>query len=64
VLLFNQVLLDGILLVFPFGIVMILMALIRPMMMGGWNVSMEAMQPKLSKFDLQGWSLIGQHKSK
>lgn len=52
VLLFNQVLLDGILLVFPFGIVMILMALIRPMMMGGWNVSMEAMQPKLSKFDL------------
>jgi len=51
VYLFNQVLLDGILLVFPFGIVMLVMALIRPMMMGGWNVSMEAMQPKLSKFN-------------
>ncbi|MCF7970910.1 MAG: flagellar biosynthesis protein FlhB [Methylococcaceae bacterium] len=51
VLLFDQVLLDGILLIFPFGIVMMVMALIRPMMMGGWNVSMEAMQPKLSKFN-------------
>jgi flagellar biosynthetic protein FlhB len=48
---FGQVLLDGILLVAPFILVMGLVALITPMVMGGWNFSTEAMQPKLSKFN-------------
>ncbi len=49
---FGQVLLDGILLVAPFILTMGLVALITPMMMGGWNFSTESMQPKLSKFNL------------
>lgn len=48
---FNQVLFEGLLLIVPFALVMALMALITPMMMGGWNFSTESMQPKLSKFN-------------
>ncbi len=51
VIYFNQVLLDGLLLIIPFALVLMLMALITPMMMGGWNFSTEPMQPKLSKFN-------------
>jgi len=51
VIYFNQVLLDGLLLIIPFALVLILMTLITPMMMGGWNFSTEPMQPKLSKFN-------------
>ncbi len=51
VIYFNQVLLDGLLLIIPFALVLMFMALITPMMMGGWNFSTEPMQPKLSKFN-------------
>lgn len=48
---FKNVMLEGIMLIIPFALVMALMALITPMMMGGWNFSSEALQPKLSKFN-------------
>ena len=49
---FAQVLLDGMLLIIPFALILTLTALLRPMLMGGWNFSMESMQPKLSKFSI------------
>lgn len=48
---FTQVLLDGMLLIIPFALILTLTTLLRPMLMGGWNFSMESMQPKLSKFN-------------
>lgn len=48
---FAQVLMDGMLLIIPFALILTLTALLRPMLMGGWNFSMESMQPKLSKFN-------------
>jgi len=51
VIYFSQVLLDGMLLVIPLGVILLITALLRPMMMGGWNFSMESMSPKLSKFN-------------
>ena len=49
---FSQVLMDGMLLIIPFALILTLTALLRPMLMGGWNFSMESMQPKLSKFSI------------
>ncbi len=48
---FGQVMLDGILLVMPFGLLLMSIALISPALMGGWNFSSEAMTPKLSKMN-------------
>ena len=48
---FEQVLLDGILLIFPLVLPLVLVALLTPMMMGGWNFTMESMQPKFSKMN-------------
>jgi len=48
---FTQVLMDGILLIVPFALVLMVTTLLRPMLMGGWNFSMESMSPKLSKFN-------------
>ncbi len=65
VIYFKQVLLDGLLLIVPLVFPLVLVALFTPMMMGGWNFSMEAMSPKFSKmnpfsgikrmFGPQGW---------
>ncbi|WP_349431689.1 flagellar biosynthesis protein FlhB [Methylomarinum sp. Ch1-1] len=48
---FGRSMSDGILLIAPFALVLAVAALITPMLMGGWNFSGEAMQPKLSKFN-------------
>jgi flagellar biosynthetic protein FlhB len=48
---FKQVLLDGILLIIPLAIPLVLVALFTPMMMGGWNFSMDSMSPKFSKMN-------------
>lgn len=51
VIFFEQVLLDGMLLIFPLVLPLVLVALLTPMMMGGWNFSAEAMSPKISKMN-------------
>ncbi len=51
VIYFEQVLLDGILLVFPIAIPLVIVALFTPMMIGGWNFTMESMTPKFSKMN-------------
>ncbi len=51
VIFFEQVLLDGLWLIFPLVLPLVLGALLTPMMMGGWNFSMESMSPKLSKMN-------------
>ncbi len=51
VIYFKQVLLDGLLLIVPLVIPLVLAALFTPMMMGGWNFSMESMSPKFSKMN-------------
>jgi len=48
---FEQVLLDGLLLIVPLVIPLVLVALLTPMMMGGWNFTTEAMTPKFSKMN-------------
>ncbi|MCK5888755.1 MAG: flagellar biosynthesis protein FlhB [Methylococcales bacterium] len=63
--LFSQVLRDGFLLVIPLMLVLTIVALLTPMMMGGWHFSMDSMSPKPSKmnpfkglkrmFGPQGW---------
>ncbi len=65
VIYFEQVLLDGMLLIVPLVLIMGLVALLTPIMMGGWNFSTESMSPKISKmnpfsglkrmFGVQGW---------
>ena len=62
---FKQVLLDGMLLIVPLVLTMGVVALLTPIMMGGWNFSTESMSPKISKmnpvsglkrmFGVQGW---------
>jgi flagellar biosynthesis protein FlhB len=42
---------DGFFLIFPFVMVLVVAALLTPMMMGGWNFTTEAIQPKFSKFN-------------
>jgi len=51
VIYFKQVLLDGILLIVPLAIPLVIVALFTPMMMGGWNFSMDSMSPKFSKMN-------------
>jgi len=51
VIFFEQVLLDGLLLIVPLVIPLVLVALLTPMMMGGWNFTMESMTPKFSKMN-------------
>jgi len=51
VIYFEQVLLDGILLIVPLVIPLVVVALFTPMMMGGWNFTMESMAPKFSKMN-------------
>jgi len=51
VIFFEQVLLDGLLLIVPLVIPLVLVALVTPMMMGGWNFTMESMAPKFSKMN-------------
>ncbi len=46
-----RAILDGVLLIMPMALVLVVAALLTPMMMGGWNFSSEAIQPKLSKFN-------------
>ncbi len=48
---FSQAIFDAVSLVAVFGLTMMVAALITPMMMGGWNFSSEAIQPKFSKFN-------------
>ncbi|WP_031433537.1 flagellar biosynthesis protein FlhB [Methylomarinum vadi] len=48
---FNRVMVEGVWLIMPFALVLAVAALITPMLMGGWNFSGEALQPKLSKFN-------------
>jgi flagellar biosynthetic protein FlhB len=65
VIYFKQVLLDGMLLIVPLVLTMGVVALLTPIMMGGWNFSIESMSPKISKmnpvsglkrmFGVQGW---------
>jgi len=51
VIFFEQVLLDGLLLIVPLVIPLVLVALLTPMMLGGWNFTMESMAPKFSKMN-------------
>ena len=51
VIFFEQVLLDGLLLIVPLVIPLVLVALLTPMMMGGWNFTTESMVPKFSKMN-------------
>ena len=48
---FKQVMLDGMLLIAPFIAVMVVVAIISPLALGGWNFSWEAITPKLEKLD-------------
>ena len=51
VIYFEQVMLDGLLLIFPLVVPLVIVALFTPMMMGGWNFTMESMVPKFSKMN-------------
>ncbi len=46
-----KVISHGIYLIIPFLAVMVVIALVAPITMGGWNFSWEAMQPKFEKLD-------------
>ncbi len=48
---FNRTMMDGFFLLGPFVLTLAIAALVTPMLMGGWNFSSEAIQPKLSKFN-------------
>jgi flagellar biosynthetic protein FlhB len=51
VIFFEQVLLDGLLLIIPIVIPLMIVALLTPIMMGGWNFSAQSMSPKFSKMN-------------
>ncbi len=51
IILFEQVLLDGLTLILPLVIPLIIVALFTPIFIGGWNFTMESMQPKFSKMN-------------
>ncbi len=51
VIFFEQVLLDGLFLIIPIVIPLMIVALLTPIMMGGWNFSTESMSPKFSKMN-------------
>ncbi len=42
---------EAVFLILPFSLVLLVAALLTPMLMGGWNFSQEAMQPKFSKLN-------------
>lgn len=48
---FEQVVLDGLWLIFPIAIPLVIVALLTPMMMGGWNFTLDSMAPKFSKLN-------------
>lgn len=48
---FSRDVFDALFLIMPIGLILVVAALLTPMMMGGWNFSSEAIQPKLSKFN-------------
>ena len=47
----EKVIINGLMLIAPFLAVMVVVALVAPISMGGWNFSWEAMQPKFEKMD-------------
>lgn len=51
VIFFEKVLLDGMFLMIPLVIPLMIVALLTPMMMGGWNFSAQSMSPKFSKMN-------------
>ena len=51
VIYFEQVMLDGLWLIFPLVLPLVIVALFTPIMMGGWNFTLEAMAPKFSKMN-------------
>jgi len=51
VIFFEKVLLDGLFLMIPLVIPLMIVALLTPMMMGGWNFSAQSMSPKFSKMN-------------
>jgi len=48
---FKQAMIDGLMLVAPFFALMVVVAIIAPISMGGWIFSWEAISPKLEKMD-------------
>jgi flagellar biosynthetic protein FlhB len=48
---FKQVMIDGVMLIAPFIVVMVIAAIAAPLALGGWAFSWEAMAPKLEKLD-------------
>ena len=51
VIYFDKVLFKGIFLIAPLVLVLTLVALLTPIVMGGWNFTLEAMKPKFSKLN-------------
>jgi len=51
VIYFEKVMLDGLFLIVPLVIPLFIIALLTPIMMGGWNFSTETMSPKFSKMN-------------
>jgi len=48
---FKQLMIDGVMLIFPFISVMVVAAIIAPLALGGWVFSWDAVAPKLEKLD-------------
>ncbi len=48
---FKQTMLDGLLLIAPFLAVMVVVAIVAPISMGGWIFTWEAVAPKFEKMD-------------
>lgn len=51
VIYFKQVMLDGVMLIAPFIAVMVVVAIVAPLALGGWVFSWETLAPKLEKLD-------------
>ena len=51
VIYFKQVMLDGVMLIAPFIAVLVVVAIVAPLALGGWVFSWEALAPKLEKLD-------------
>lgn len=48
---FKQIMFDGVMLIAPFAVVMVVAAIIAPLALGGWVFSWDAVAPKLEKMD-------------
>ncbi|MEY3807104.1 MAG: flagellar type secretion system protein FlhB [Pseudomonadota bacterium] len=48
---FKQVMIDGLMLITPFFVLMVFIAIIAPISLGGWIFTWEAISPKLEKMD-------------